>query len=367
MKIVAPPILPTHPVVPTRVVVPAARPIPVPESHSEGTSSQQVSRFRAALVQQSRILRQRELIASRNALQSRAVKLGELYQLLMNEEDTGLDNAARGLRKKLAQDDSSEIEQVLEFSEDDAAKAYVVLQAARKQAESEGSPHEYEMLTDRIKQLRRKFGTHARAGINTAKAFGRQNADNKRRTALRNLYSVAVSGQPNITGLIEALISEQEEPGQFDLNLRDMRIAIADDLSAIKPSTSHEQLRTLMHGLTTARHVATLLRGCEHLLGRMRNKNPDLKVDPPAFLKHLLTLTANGMNVNQTLQLTQHIGGEHLKHQLAFLNGLRPMLMQLPILLWRDLKSRQTALNNLLVLMSDLTQQEQKQTYKGIA
>ncbi len=89
-------------------------------------------------------------------------------------------------------------------------------------------------------------------------------------------------------------------------------------------------------------------------------------MDPPAFLKHLLTLTANGMNVNQTLQLTQHIGGARLKNQLAFLNGLRPMLMQLPILLWKDMKSRQAALNNLLTLMAELTQQEQKQLLRGL-
>ncbi len=149
----------------------------------------------------------------------------------------------------------------------------MVLQAARKQAEEDGAEGEYVALTQTLKQLRRKFGPHARAGINTARAFGRQNVDNKRRAALRNLYGVAVSGQPNVTGLIEALINEQEETGDFDLNLRDMRRAIADDLSAITPSAPHEQLRTLMHGLTTARHVTTLLRGCEHLLGRMRNKN----------------------------------------------------------------------------------------------
>ncbi|BCS46081.1 type III secretion protein HrpJ [Pseudomonas amygdali pv. tabaci str. ATCC 11528] len=367
MKIVAPPILPTHTVTPIRAVTPAARAIPGTLSSEKGTSSQQVSRFAAALVRNSRILRQRELIASRNALQSRAVKLGELYQLLMSANDTGLDNAARLLRKKLLQENDTELEQVLEFADGDAAKAHVVLQAARKQAEEDGAEGEYVALTQTLKQLRRKFGPHARAGINTARAFGRQNVDNKRRAALRNLYGVAVSGQPNVTGLIEALINEQEETGDFDLNLRDMRRAIADDLSAITPSASHEQLRTLMHGLTTARHVTTLLRGCEHLLGRMRNKNPDLKVDPPAFLKHLLTLTANGMNVNQTLQLTQHIGGARLKNQLAFLNGLRPMLMQLPILLWKDMKSRQAALNNLLTLMAELTQQEQKQLFEGLA
>lgn len=368
MKIVAPPLLqPLPAVAPTRVATPVAQPVQNVAARSAGTSPQQISRFAAALVQHSRILSQRELIASINALQSRAVKLGELYQLLMGAQDTGLDNAARMLRKKLQIENSAELTQVLAFTDNDAAKAHVLLQAARKQAQADGATGEHVVLTQQLKLLRRKYGPRARAGINTAKAFSRPSLDNKRRVTLRNLYSVAVSGQPNITGLIEALLDEQQEPGQFDLNLRDMRSAIADDLSALTPSATHEQLRTLMHGLNTARHVTTLLRGCEHLLGRMRNKNPELNVDPPAFLKHLLTLTANGMNLSQTLQLTQHIAGKQLKHQLAFLNGLRPMLLQLPILLWRDMKSRQNALGNLLTLMAELTAQEQKQLYGGFA
>ncbi|MGX9566218.1 type III secretion system gatekeeper subunit SctW [Pseudomonas sp. CFBP 5748] len=366
MKIVAPPLLPPSTVASTRAATPLAQPLQSTAQYSAGTTPQQISRFAAALVQHSRILSQRELIASHNALQSRAVKLSELYHLLMGAQDTGLDNAARMLRKKLQIENSANLSQILAYSDGDTAKAHVLLQAARKQAQADGATGEHVVLTQQLKLLRRKYGPRARAGINSAKAFARPNLDSKRRTALRNLYSVAVSGQSNITGLIEALLNEQEEPEQFDLNLRDMRSAIADDLSALTPSASHEQLRTLMHGLNTARHVTTLLRGCEHLLGRMRNKNPELKVDPPAFLKHLLTLTANGMNVSQTLQLTQHIGGKQLKHQLAFLNGLRPMLMQLPILLWRDMKSRQTALGNLLTLMAELTQQEQKQLYGGL-
>lgn len=366
MKIVAPSLLPPSTVAPTRVATPLAQPLQSTAQYSAGTTPQQISRFAAALVQHSRILNQRELIASHNALQSRAVKLSELYHLLMGAQDTGLDNAARMLRKKLQRENSANLSQILAYTDGDTAKAHVLLQAARKQAQADGATGEHVVLTQQLKLLRRKYGPRARAGINSAKAFARPNLDSKRRTALRNLYSVAVSGQSNITGLIEALLNEQEEPEQFDLNLRDMRSAIADDLSALTPSASHEQLRTLMHGLNTARHVTTLLRGCEHLLGRMRNKNPELKVDPPAFLKHLLTLTANGMNVSQTLQLTQHIGGKQLKHQLAFLNGLRPMLMQLPILLWRDMKSRQTALGNLLTLMAELTQQEQKQLYGGL-
>lgn len=340
---------------------------PAASPPSLGTPEQRVSRFAATLLLNSRALSQRELIASTNALQSRAVKLGELYQLLMSAQDTGLDNAARLLRKKLllASSNDSDLAQVLAYTDGDAAKAHVVLQAARKQAQADGATAEQVVLTQHIKQLCRHYGPRARAGINTARAFARPSIDNKRRAALRHLYAVAVAGQPNITGLIEALLGEQHAPGDFDLNLRDMRSAIADDLAALTPSASQQQLRTLMHGLTTARHVTTLLRACEHLLGRMRLKNPELDVDPPAFLKHLLALTANGMNLHHTLQLTQHIAGKQLRHQLAFLNSLRPMLLQLPVLLWRDLKSRQAALGNLLVLMAELTQQEQKH-FQGV-
>lgn len=332
-----------------------------------GTSPQQVSRFAAALVQQSRSLGQRELIASGNALQSRAVKLGELYQQLMGSEDTGLDDAARNLRKLLLKQRAASLAQVMSYSDGDPAKAHVVLQAARKQAQSDGATGEHVVLTQQLKLLRRKYGQRARAGINSAKAFAKSGVDSKRRGALRNLYGVAVAGQQNITGLIDALLSEREETGEFELNLRDMRSAIADDLSALTPSTSPQQLRTLMHGLNTARHVATLLQSCEHLLGRMRNKNPGLQVDPASFLKHLLALSGKGMSLNETLQLTQHIGGKQLKHQLAFLNGLRPMLQQLPILLWRDMKSRQNALGNLLILMAELTRLEQNPSQGGIA
>ena len=366
MKIVAPS-LHTPVITPTKTTATPITTLHTSPSTMGGTSPQQVSRFAAALVQQSRTLNQRELIFSSNVLQSRAVKLNELYHLLMSSQDKNLDDAARSMRKQLQGQSATYLKQILTFAEGDAAKAHVLLQAAKKQAQSEGASGEHVVLTQQLKLLRQQFGQRARAGINSAKAFSRPNVDSKRSATLRNIYGAAVSGQQNITGLIDALLNEQEQTGEFGLNLRDMRSAIADDLASLKPSTSAQQLRTLMHGLNTARHVATLLQGCEHLLGRMRNKNPALLVNPAAFLKQLLALSGKGMSLSETLQLTQHIGGQHLKHQLAFLNGLRPMLQQLPILLWRDMKSRQAALGNLLILMAELTRQEQNQLTGGLA
>lgn len=329
----------------------------------QGTTPQQVARFTSALIQQSKELSQRELVIGSTVLQSKAMKLGELYQMLMGNHDKRLDEAVRTLRQTLKRQrpDESLLGRVLAFAGGDPAKAHVMLQAAIRQAHHEGARDEQQALSGHASALRQRHGNRARAGVNTARAFSRSGLDSQRRKNLRELYYSSVVGQPTISSLIDTLLSQKDGEAQFEPTLRDLRRAIADDLAAPHPSGPRQQLRTLMHGVNTARHVSTLLKSCEHLLGRMRDKNPQLQVSAPTFLKHLLVLAGKGMNLQETLQLTQFIGGAQLKHQLSFLNGLRPMLQQLPVLLWQDLKSRQNALGNMLLLMAELTQQEQNQ------
>lgn len=356
------PILPIQTVAPVSAEVAVSVGLMAPLIASDqGTSAQQVARFTSALIKKSRMLSQRELLISTTALQSKAMKLGELYQLLMGSQDTSLDQAVRSLRHDLTLEvvDSAVLDQVLSSADGDAAKAHVMLQAAVRQAYNEGASDEHLRLSHHLKALRHQHGSRARAGINTARAFARSTLNPRRRQTLRDLYYNGVVGQPGITGLIDSLLEQEEGERQFEPTLHDLRSAIADDLAAFSPSSPRQQLRTLMHGLNTARHVSSLLQSCEHLLGRMRGKNPALQINAPTFLKHLLVLSGNGMNLHETLQLTQFVGGAQLRHQLAFLNGLRPMLQQLPILLWKDLKARQSALSNMLMLMAELTQQEQ--------
>nr|AAR25630.1 type III secretion protein HrpJ [Pseudomonas sp. KD] len=286
------------------------------------------------LIQQSKELSQRELVIGGTVLQSKAMKLGELYQMLMGSNDKRLDEAVRTLRQTLKRQRSDEslLGRVLAFAGGDPAKAHVMLQAAMKQAHHEGARDEHQVLSDHASALRQRHGNRARAGINTARAFSRSGLDSQRRKNLRELYYNGVVGQPTISSLIDTLLGQEDGEAQFEPTLRDLRRAIADDLASVNPSSPRQQLRTLMHGVNTAKHVSTLLKSCEHLLGRMRDKNPQLQVSAPTFLKHLLVLSGKGMNLQETLQLTQFIGGAQLKHQLSFLNGLRPMLQQLPIL-----------------------------------
>lgn len=329
-------------------------------SADQGTTAQQVSRFTSTLIQQSRTLSQRELVISSTALQSKATKLGELYQMLSGSHAKNLDDAVRSMRFELKRQtpDFAILEQVLGAGEGDPAQAHVILQAAVRQARNEGSVDEYHALCEHLRLLRHHHGSRARAGINTARSFARSTLSPRRRQNLRDIYYNGVTGQQSIFGLIETLLEQTEGEREFQPTLHDLRSAIADDLAALAPSGS-QQLRTLMHGLSAARYVSTLLQSCEHLLGRMRGKNPALQLSAPTFLKHVLSLSGKGMNINETLQLTQMVGGSQLRHQLSFLNGLRPMLQQLPILLWNDIKLRQKSLSNLLQLMAELTQQEQ--------
>lgn len=347
-----------------------------------GTSAQQTSKFAAALVESSRELGRRDLFAKINALQSQARKQHELAHLLLASHERGMQESARALRKALKNNQMLRLEQgkllkqVVDSVAGDSAKAHALLQTAVRQARSEKSYSEQQVLNQQIQSLLQRHGRNARPLLNTGsnvRALARGNDDPQRRDKLRGLYSVAVTDQLNVIELIEALLSSTQDDGQkngregFESILREVRQAVARDMAELDSSASPHKLRTMMYAVSTAQYVATLFGGCEHLLGRMRNKNPAIQIETAAFLKHLLGLIGKGMALNETLQLTQQIGGRQLKHQLAFLNGLRPMLHQLPIMLWRDIKSRQNALGNLLTLMAALTSEEQKRLKEGIA
>ena len=356
------------PILSNRPLLPLAQPTETVQNPRQGASpaplstdpaTKQLARLETALVQQNKNLSQSDLVTYSNLLQSRAAKLSERYQQLSGEHTQNLAHAVKELRKQLS-NRGQNLSFVMSLADNNPANAYSMVRTAAKQAHDEGATDEYGPLAEQLNALRVKYGKHNRANINVTKPFPRSRVETRRRGVLRKLYSGALTGQQNVVGLTDMLMEEEEEEhGQFQLTLRDMRSAVAADIAALTPSASQLHLRTLLQGLYTARHVSILLHGCEHLLGRMRRKNLELKLDSPSFLRRLLALSGKGMSTEETLQLAQHIGGNELKHQLAFLNGLRSMLQQLPVLLWRDIKNRHSALSNMLTLMTELTQQEQ--------
>jgi type III secretion protein W len=271
-----------------------------------------------------------------------------------------LDNSARALRQNLLGKQPS-LEELLALMEEEPAMAMATLKTAAKQANSEGLPDEHAALSLWVSKLSVKQGGTGRTNLNALRPSSYSEVNKRCRADLRQLYSETPVVMESVKGLIESLMSGQDQPEHFQLQLQQIRNTITHDFSAMAPRASQKQMRSVVRAANVVRHVAVLLQGCKKILKRMSSKNPQGLMDPVNFLRSLLRLSAEGLQMKDTQSLTRFIGGEHLKHQLAFLNALRPMVQELPLVLWRDLDKRRLALNNLSALMTQLSDKEQIQ------
>ncbi|MFC6478758.1 hypothetical protein ACFQDN_22615 [Pseudomonas asuensis] len=253
---------------------------------------------------------------------------------------------------------------------------YALKQIGNEQAHNEGKESELSFLKEQAKLLRQEYGKPVRSPSTTTLIRGlirghglSRTKDQQKISRSKTLYSAMVDDPLNIIGLVDALLGELREQGQFDLSLKEMRSEMAANIAEVVSSSTSQKARPLMNGLTTARYVAALLHECEHILGHMYGKNPQLKkVAPIALLKHLLTLTGTLMKPDQTLTLVKLIGGDQLPHQLAFLNALRNLLLyRLPQTLWSSKKDFYSVKDNLLALSTELTNEEQKLAQEKLA
>ncbi|WLI10703.1 MULTISPECIES: TyeA family type III secretion system gatekeeper subunit [Pseudomonas] len=258
------------------------------------------------------------------------------------------------------------LEDLLALVDGEPAMAMAALQTAAQQANAEGHPAEHAALSVWARELGIKHGGTRRSDISALRPSTNSGANRRRRIDTRHLYGDATV-MDSVKGLIELLMGGQEKSEHFQLKLQQMQSTIKYDLAAMAPTASQKQIRPIVHACNVVRHVAVLLDGCKKILKRMSGKNPLGITEPVNFLQSLLRLSADGLQIKETQSLARVIGGEHLKHQLAFLNALRPMVQELPLVLWRDLDKRRLALNNLRALMTQLTEQEQIQNLGRIA
>jgi type III secretion protein W len=320
----------------------------------------------ASLVQQADTHDRQDQGRTLNGLLSQAAQSNERMRQLVAGYNKGLDNATRALRRDLRNlpgralpTPENMLSHVMATFKGDVTSAYSGLQAAFYQARSEGQQKESHHLYQQIKLLR-KFANPGRNRKITLKGSGRTRTTEPGATTREALYIAAVDSPLNMIGLVEALLDEMREHGELGTSLKEIRSQMAADLASAAVANSVAQTRPLMSGLTTTRHVATLLHECEHLLGRMRNKNPDLRVKPLALLRHLFTLTGKLMEPEQTRTLVELIGGKRLSHQLACLNGLRNILnLQVFKQVCRKDDFHHMR-ENILILSTVLTNEEQK-------
>lgn len=186
-----------------------------------------------------------------------------------------------------------------------------------------------------------------------------------KKNGTRAIYSAVIGSPLSVVALVDALINEVREYGNFEHSLSEIRSELAADLASAAVSNVVGKARPQMKGMVTAKNVATLLHECEHLLGRMRTKNPGMRIEALALLKHMLTLMANTMDPEQTRTLVKLLGGKGLRNQIACLNEIRRILQYtMPVLIWPNGDHLHQVRGNLIDLSTKMTKEEQQQLAK---
>ncbi|MHA6494932.1 type III secretion system gatekeeper subunit SctW [Pseudomonas borbori] len=246
---------------------------------------------------------------------------------------------------------------VLHLSEGDPARADLVLQAATVMAESEGRKREAALAREYLARLRKAYRAQIDAGMNIAEALLATGGDPALRQAVRQLYYNTVVLKQSLPGMMQALLGLFGEQ-DFDSGLQTMRRALADDIAAENPSRPSGKLRTLLLGLNASSHLGSVLQSCRGLLERLASSRLEQQLSAVALLQRLVGYAAGGFSPAEAQRLGRELGGEQAHAQLVSLNALYPLIQRLPLPLWRDGKSRQNALKNLLALMDQRSRHE---------
>lgn len=344
----------------------------VPAQAPDGQFAQTVALKDSRLAQQGQLALKLDQSVIFTGLKSQAKVLQERSQKLVAQYARGLNTAARDLRKQIKNrplgNPEATLLDILASCDDNPAVAHCLLHEAARQARDEVEDSEYLFIKRQLKLLRKERGKPSRGSASPTRNRAGLRAQAPYRPDLDAIYAASVSGPASVLGLVEALLGEMRTHGEYEGSLRKMRADMADHLAAAVSSNALSQTRPLIGGLTTARQVAALLKECEHLLGRMRRKNPELRIEAIALLRHLLTLIGTLMAPDQTRTLVELIGGKHLRNQLACLNEIKRILNQrLPVQLLRTKNGFSNLRTNMLILSTALTNEEQQMAQENIA
>lgn len=249
------------------------------------------------------------------------------------------------------------LEEVLQSTGGDPARTDLILREALRDAEVQGRLVEAKRARDYLQRLRERYGAEIQAGMNIAEALRASGGDPELRQAVRRLYYDTVVLKQSLPTMMQALLGLFGETA-FVSGLDMMRRALADDIAAQTPSRPTAKLRTLLIGLSTSTQLSSVLQSCRQLLEQLAGRCPAGQLTAVLLLQRMLGIATGGLSSAEVRRLGRELGGDQERDQLVSLNGLYAMLKRLPLVLWRDGKSRQTALKNLLVLLDERSRGE---------
>ncbi|OEC35413.1 type III secretion protein W [Pseudomonas cuatrocienegasensis] len=316
-------------------------------------------KFSESVERHSKGLEQRQVRESSSAQRvERIEKLTEMYSLLDNGEQPSLEQQARRMQIQMMQQGSS-LPDLLKMADNDPARADILLQQVVRMSASGGSEADHEHAQTLLDELRLTHGDKIRAGFNTASAIALFSSDPQQRSLMRQLYYKAIIGQQPLASLLEALLERFNED-QLSRGLRTLQRALADDIAALAPSLPGGVLRSMLRSLGASGQLNNLLKACLALLERLAKKSPDSSMTALGMSKRILRFCGNGFFARDLTLLAEETMGRTPNLQPLFFNSLYPLLQNLPLALWKDLKTRQNGLRLLQGLMDELAHQERK-------
>ncbi len=249
------------------------------------------------------------------------------------------------------------LEEVVQSTGGDPARTDLILQQTLLDAEAQGRLVEAKRARDYLQLLRERYGAQIQAGMNIAEALRAAGGDPELRQAVRRLYYDTVVLKQSLPTMMQALLGLFGETA-FVSGLDMMRRALADDIAAHAPSRPTPLLRTLLIGLAASTQLGSVLQSCRRLLEQLAYSCPSSQLTAVLLLQRMLGFVSSGLSSAEVRRIGRELGGDEEHDQLVSLNGLYPLLKRLPLALWRDAKSRQTALKNLLVLLDERSRGE---------
>ncbi len=312
--------------------------------------------FSASVERNSKALNQRE-VAGKKPLRNveRVEKLAELYRLLDQPSLLNLGKQAQQMQSLLQQQPS--LEDLLDLTDKDPTRASLVLQQVQRQAQAHGNQADSQIAEQYLGTLHEEYGEQIRAGLNTASAIAEFSADPGQKQAMRHLYYQAVVNQQSVGGILDALLERFEEKN-FGRGLRSLQRALADDIGALAPSLTPSALRGLLGKLNASSQLSHTLQSSREVLERMTTDTSTPGLSPVQLTRNLLRLSANGVFMRDFQNLSHEAVGKDPLRQAPFLNALHPVVQELPMPLWKDAKTRQSALGLMRTLMDEQARTE---------
>lgn len=315
-------------------------------------------KFSESVERQSKSLDERNVSESgRGQRVERVEKLVELYRLLEQGDRPNLEQQAQRMQRQLQQEPS--LQAALTLGDNDPARTDILLQQALRLSTAEGRDSEVDTTRTLIDELRQVHGDKIRAGFNTASAIALFSQDPQQRALMRQLYYKAIVGQQPLASLLEALLERFSEE-HFARGLRTLQRALADDLAALAPSLPGAVLGSMLRGLGSCGQLSNLLRTCNALLERLKSSSSNGNLTTLVMSKRVLRFCANGFFARDLTLLTDEAVGNDPRLHPLFLNAFHPLLRNLPLVLWKDLKTRQNGMRLLQNLMDELARQERQ-------